>query len=102
MFFLFSSDIFITLRCAVDILVPYPAETSSPQDIRVNFQKQDARSVLWGPGVGEINYIAYSIFSRASDDRRPPSAPRRRFQFMRDCHAPQIPDGPEFDCYCVR
>ena len=79
-FFLFSSDIFITLRCVVS---PEPlvrsANTILSQDICDNLQKQDPCRVLWASGTGEINSVARCGIRHPSGCLKPRHAATQRF-----------------------
>ena len=58
--------------------------------MRVNFQKQDNRGVLWDPGAYEISYNPCIDYGQASGFRGPPFDPGRRFQLVRDHDRSQV------------
>jgi len=102
MFFLFSSDIFITLRYDSVCLLPLNRLIrSSSQDICDNFRKEDIRDLLWDPGVGKANSGARDFFHQATGNRKLHPNPGRRYQDVCDHRRPPVQAGSEFDCYRV-
>lgn len=101
MFFLFSSDIFITLRCVAFAYVSQTTYTTFYQDICDHFRKQYPCGVLWDPSVGEAGDVARNIFYQDSGSRGPSSGSTRRFRFVRGRCAPPVQVGSELTCYRV-
>ena len=67
------------------------------QDICDNFEKQDARRVLWNPGVGEVSYVIGIIFPQVPSCCGTPFNSNRRFQIMRGQRGPPVNGGSEFN-----
>ena len=94
-FFLFSSDIFITLRCVVS---PKPLAQSTntilSQDIRDNPQKQDPRRVLRPPGIGEISSVTCGCVRHPSGCIKPRHTATQCFHAVRTREGFPFPGDP--------
>ena len=100
-FFLLFSDVFVTLRYVVLACTARPADTIPSQAIRDNFKKQNARVVLWDPGIGEVNYICRIIFCRDYACCGSPCGPDRHFQHVCDLCEPPTHVCSDFNWHCV-
>jgi hypothetical protein len=61
-FLLFSSDIFVTLRCVAFVQISWVSGVILPQGVCNKFQKQDTHGLRRGPGIWEsrrVGRVAY-------------------------------------------
>ena len=100
-FFLFSSDVFITLRYIVFTHTFQPADPISSQDVCGNFWEQGVRGIFQRSRACEIIHGTRNVFYPHSCYCRHLYAPCRHFQLVRDHYGPPTHVDSEFDWHRV-